>query len=217
MPGMGTALALGGGVAWTIAYLLIIWHGFADRTYGMPLVALGANLSWEFIFSFVHPSDQPQRTVNVVWLLFDLVILVTAVRFGAREFPGLPRLLYLGGLGGILVLSYLGVLLFANEFDTGGAVYVAFAQNLLMSGLFLSMLWSRWLRRADESPLRGQSVWIGVAKLVGTAFASAMAYFTLPSYSGSALLGYLYLTILLLDAAYVVALVVVARKVVAMR
>jgi hypothetical protein len=209
---MGTALALGSGVAWTITYLLIIWRGFADRTYGMPLVALGANLSWEFIFSFVHPSNQPQRTVNVIWLLFDLVILVTAVRFGAREFPGLPRWLYLSGLGGILVLSYLGVLLFANEFDNGGAVYVAFAQNLLMSGLFLTMLWSRWLRRAEEDPLRGQSVWIGVAKLVGTAFASAMAYFTLPDYAGSALLAYLYLTILLLDGAYVAALLVARRE-----
>jgi hypothetical protein len=48
-------LLVGSGVLWTITYLLIIRRGVLDRTYGMPLVALCANLSWEFIFSFVFP------------------------------------------------------------------------------------------------------------------------------------------------------------------
>lgn len=211
---MGTALALGSGVAWTITYLLIIWRGFADRTYGMPLVALGANLSWEFIYTVVRPSDQPQWTVNLVWLLFDLVILVTVVRFGRPEFRGLPGWLFFTGLGATLALCFLGVLLFAREFDGGRPVYVAFGQNLMMSALFLAMLWSRWQHRAADGrdPLRGQSVWIGVAKLIGTAFASAMIFFTNADYAGSALLGYLYLSILLLDLAYVVGLVVAQRQ-----
>jgi len=50
-------LLVSSGVLWTVTYLLIIRRGFLDHTYGMPLVALCANLSWEFIFSFVFPTD----------------------------------------------------------------------------------------------------------------------------------------------------------------
>jgi hypothetical protein len=76
---------VGCGVLWTLAYLLIIRQGYLDRTYGMPLAALCANLSWEFIFTFVYPHDLPQRAVNVVWLSFDFVILVQLLLYGACE------------------------------------------------------------------------------------------------------------------------------------
>jgi hypothetical protein len=51
-------LLVGSGLLWTVTYLLIIRRGFLDHTYGMPLAALCANLSWEFVFSFVFPKDQ---------------------------------------------------------------------------------------------------------------------------------------------------------------
>jgi hypothetical protein len=79
------AIMVGCGVLWTLAYLLIIRQGFLDRTYGMPLAALCANLSWEFIFTFVYPHDLPQRAENVVWLSFDFVILGQLLLYGARE------------------------------------------------------------------------------------------------------------------------------------
>ena len=37
---MVTALALASGLFWTLTYVLVIRQGLADRTYGMPLVAL---------------------------------------------------------------------------------------------------------------------------------------------------------------------------------
>ena len=40
-----------GGIFWSLAYFLIIRQGFKDRTYGMPLAALCANISWEAIFA----------------------------------------------------------------------------------------------------------------------------------------------------------------------
>lgn len=42
-------------IFWLASYLGIIWRGFKDRSYGMPLVALGTNISWECVFSFVYP------------------------------------------------------------------------------------------------------------------------------------------------------------------
>ena len=35
---------------WTLAYALILRQGAKDRTFGMPLSALGANLAWEVLF-----------------------------------------------------------------------------------------------------------------------------------------------------------------------
>ncbi len=88
---MFDALMLGSGAFWALAYLLIIRRGFLDETYGMPLVALCANVSWEFIFSFVHPHGPVQRPVNIVWFLLDLIILFQLLKYGPREFAGLSK------------------------------------------------------------------------------------------------------------------------------
>ena len=86
--------ALGSGVFWLLAYLLIIYRGFKDKSYGMPVVALIGNIAWEFIFGLGIESGCPATwsscpgTViqirNFIWLLFDFVILYTVLKFGRR-------------------------------------------------------------------------------------------------------------------------------------
>jgi hypothetical protein len=204
---MATALAVGSGLFWTLTYVLIIRRGAADRTYGMPLVALCANLSWEFIFSVVRPHHGVQHVVDIVWLCLDLVIAYTAVRFGPREFPYLPRWAFYTGLAATLVLSYLGVDLVCREFDGGAGAYAAFGQNLMMSGLFLSMLIARFTAGRG---LAGQSAWIAAAKLIGTGLAS-LAIWVGGDYAHSGLLTYLYFAILVVDLAYLAAVLLVGR------
>jgi hypothetical protein len=200
---MLTTLALGSGLFWTLTYVLVIQRGMADRTYGMPLVALCANLSWEFIFSVIRPHHGTQHVVDIVWLCFDLAIAYTAVRFGPREFPYLSRPLFYAGLAATLVLSYLGVDLVSRELDGGKGGYAAFGQNLMMSGLFLAML-------AARRGLSGQSPWIAVTKLVGTGLASLAVWYG-GDYPHSHLMVYLYFAIFALDAAYLAAVIAVTR------
>jgi hypothetical protein len=200
---MKNALILVSGLCWTATYLLIIWRGLADRTYGMPLVALGANLAWETIFSVQRPpAIVTQHVINIVWLCFDLVILYTVVRFGPREFRDVPPPVFYVGLACTLVVSYLGVDLVSREFDHGGPVYAAFGQNLMMSALFLGML-------AARRTLAGQSAWIAGLKLVGT----AAAVVWIPA--GSAFLLFVYVSILAIDFAYLAAVLVISRAVAA--
>jgi hypothetical protein len=142
-----------------------------------------------------------------VWLCLDLVIAYTAVRFGPREFPYLPRWAFYSGLGGTLVLSYLGVDLVCREFDGGAGAYAAFGQNLMMSGLFLAMLAARFTAGRG---LAGQSAWIAAAKLIGTALAS-LAIWVGGDYAHSGLLTYLYFAILVVDLAYLGAVILVGR------
>lgn len=192
---MFTALSILSGILWTITYVLIIRRGFLDGTYGMPLVALCANLSWEFIFAFVHPHGPVQRPINVVWFLLDAVILFQFLRYGPREFPRLPQILFYSMFALSLVMSFCAILFMTYEFGDYDGAYSAFGQNLLMSALFISMLYSR-------RSLRGQSPAIALCKLAGTALASAAFYFFKPEYDASALLPFLFAAILLLDVIY---------------
>jgi hypothetical protein len=194
---VSTALAVGSGLCWTLAYLLIIRVGLRERTYGMPIVAFTANISWEFLYSFVRPSGGVQHVVNLVWFLLDCVIGYTIVKFGPDEFPYLSRRVFYGCCVALLVFAYPAVDLVGTRFDAGDGVYSAFAMNLMMSALFLAMF-------AARPAGRGQSVGIATAKLAGTAFASgslAVRNDLAARYHGG-LLPYLYIAIFVLDLVY---------------
>jgi hypothetical protein len=198
-------ILVGSGVLWTLTYLLIIRQGFLDRTYGMPLAALCANLSWEFIFAFVYPHDLPQRAVNMVWFSFDLVILGQVLLYGPREFGNLSRRLFYAGFALALGTAFGAVLATTLEFDDFDGAYSAFGQNLMMSILFVTMLYSR-------GSLRGQSVSIAALKMGGTALASFAFYFFDADYARSVLLPFLYVAIFVFDGIYLAATVVYARR-----
>jgi hypothetical protein len=198
-------IMVGSGVLWTLTYLLIIRQGLLHRTYGMPLVALCANISWEFIFAFVYPHDLPQRAVNVVWLSSDVVILVQLLLYGPREFATLPRRLFYAAFALALTTAFGAVLTVTLQFDDSDGAYSAFGQNLMMSILFVTMLYSR-------GSMRGQSVWIAVLKMGGTALASFSFYLFNPDYDGSILLPFLYVAILIFDGIYVGATTAFARR-----
>lgn len=162
---------------WTITYVLILIRGKRDRTFGMPLTALGANLSWELIFLFVtlRNGDYDERLAMLLpWTLLDFGILFQCVRYGARDFshPLVVRHFRLG-LVGILVLAFAILSSVVHEFRDAIGWYAAFGQNLMMSILFVAM----YFRRGD---LRGQSIGIAVAKMLGSFFAFVLALFWSP-------------------------------------
>jgi hypothetical protein len=203
---MFDALMLGSGAFWTLTYVLIIRRGFVGETYGMPLVALCTNVSWEFIFSFLYPHGPVQRPVDIVWFSLDLVIIFQLLRYGPREFPDLSKRTFYAMLGLVLATSFCAVLSVTREFGDWDGVYSAFGQNLLMSVLFVAML------RARGSP-RGQSVPIALTKTLGTGLASVAFYLYSPLSEGSVLLPFLYVAILVFDLIYVVAMVRAQRAV----
>jgi hypothetical protein len=89
------------------------------------------------------------------------------------------------------------MLFFTHDFSVAkGATYTAFEINSIVSMLFIYMLLSR-------NTVKGQSIYIAIAKMIGTACASLAVYQSLPS---SILLNFLYLAILLFDGVYTVML-----------
>jgi hypothetical protein len=190
-----TLLMLGSGLFWTVTYVLIILRSWRDHSYGMPLVALCANISWEFIFTFLLPPQLIQHIVNIVWFALDAGIFALTIRYGPKEFPALSKRIFYGMFALTLVTSFFAVLFVTLEFHDSGT-YSAFGQNLMMSVLFIPMLFRR-------GSLRGQSLAIALCKLIGTAFASLAFYLYSVPYHHSVLLPFLYIATFVYDALYV--------------
>ncbi|GAB3975290.1 hypothetical protein GCM10029978_059050 [Actinoallomurus acanthiterrae] len=196
------------GLLWTVAYILIIREGGRSRVYGMPIVALSANLAWEFFYTFVAlpPHHDPvklaaQFVVNFVWFAFDLVILWQTLRYGPAQFSWLVswcgRAGFYAMFAASLAITGATVVLLNEEFHDVYGVRASFVQNLAMSGLFLGMLNAR-------RSLAGQSLGIALSKMGGTLLAAlgVLFYPPAPVYRHSTLLPFLYVAIFALDLTY---------------
>jgi len=191
------ALKLAAGVLWTVTYALIIRRSALDRASGMPMTALCINISWELYYSAISPHPAPQLYVNWVWVLFDVVIFAQFVKYGRQDLePTLPRGMFLPVLAFTLVMSFCGVVATGHDLHDPDGMYSAFGSNMLMSFLFLRML----LRRDD---VRAQSLYIALAKLVGTLCVCIVAYREHPERH---LLDVFYVGIVVFDVAYAVLL-----------
>ncbi|MEU8567261.1 hypothetical protein AB0C51_02680 [Streptomyces pathocidini] len=192
------------GLFWTAAYLLIIRRAAADRIYGMPVVALCANLSWEAISSFTEPPPGFLRPVPFVWLAIDLVIAWQALSYGPAQFPRITARAFHGMsaltlLIAVVVTYQLNQVFIAYYRDHWG-LYAGFAAALMMAALFLGMVYSR-----DSTA--GQSLPIAVCMLLGNASAGiAWLAYPPPLIVPSALQGCLVVATLALNALYALVL-----------
>jgi len=60
---MVTLLTALSGIAWTIVYIDSIRVGFMQRTYAMPIAALGLNIAWEWTYA-IRDLLRPHRAVR---------------------------------------------------------------------------------------------------------------------------------------------------------
>jgi hypothetical protein len=186
--------AIASGLFWSATYLLIIKRGYQDKACGMPLGALALNISWEFLFAFVFPPSSVQHVINIAWFALDLFIVAQFLVYESRRRPkDIPAGLFYAGFLAVLITACLTVLLVTREFDNYSGYYTAFGQNLLMSILFIRML-------LDRPDLAGQSLYIGLAKMLGTLCASILVFLYVPE---SALTVFFATAILFFDVAYV--------------
>ncbi len=192
---MYTGLMIIGGLFWSLTYILIIRRGFKDKTYGMPLAAICANVSWEGIFSFIYPHSPPQLFINYIWFLLDIFILLQFLKYGRSEFKALSNKKFYAMFLLSLITGFFLVQFITEEFNDRQGAYAAFGQNLMMSVLFIVMLVSR-----DD--LRGQSIYIALFKMLGTGISSLAFYLYQPVAQGSALFHFLFISIFIYDFIY---------------
>ena len=186
-----------GGLFWSATYILIIRRGFKDKTFGIPMAALCANISWEAIFAFLYPHDAPQLYVNYIWFSLDVVIVMQFLKYGKKEFPNIPRWqLYAVFALGISIAVPM-ILSVNYELEDNVGAYAAFGQNLMMSVLFVTMLINR-------KGITGQSFYIALFKMIGTGLSSLAFYLYRPIAQDSFLLQFLFVAIFVFDLIYTI-------------
>lgn len=165
---MGLFLTLMSGICWTVVYIELIRRGFKDKTYGMPLFALGLNIAWEVLYSidglFINQKFIPAQSVaNVVWALCDVIILITYFKYGKKYFPQNAKKYFVSFSILAIATCVVFQLAFYLQFENvvAASQYSAFAQNAAMSIMFLIMLFNR-------NSVEGQSLTIAICKCLGT-------------------------------------------------
>jgi len=193
---MQTIILVAGGIFWILTYIFIISKGYKDKTYGIPVFALCANISWEFIFSFVLPHSPPQLYINYLWFGLDVVIVFQFFKYHTKEFPNVQSLKLYAVFIVALASAFSIILSGGIALGDIDGVYAAFCQNLLMSVLFILMFFKR------KKVLRGQSIFIAVFKMLGTALTSIHFYLFEPVSQSSIVLPVLFIFIFTFDLLY---------------
>ena len=158
--------------AWTIAYAQIVLACFREKTYGLPLVSILQNFSWELIFGFqlLAPGVVALVWGNRLWFLVDCVIVLQVFLYGKRSQtnPWVRDHFHTIALASLLATGA-GVYCFAAYFQDVYGLALSFLINLLMSVLFIAMLFAR-------PDLKGMPYGAAWAKMVGTAAGALFCY-----------------------------------------
>ena len=171
----------------------------------MPLIALCANISWEFIFSFVFPHNPPQLFINYLWFGLDCIIFIQFIKYGKNEFLSLSSKRLNSIFFALLAFEFSIILLSSITIGEFKGVYSAFGQNLVMSILFVIMLIKR-------NSLRGQSIYIAIFKMMGTGLTSLHYYLYEPITQSSFILPSLFISIFIFDLLYIYLIIRLYKK-----
>ncbi len=189
---INSTMILLSGIAWTITYIALVYRGFKDKSYGMPLVALALNFTWELTFSIIYPPQSGgtiATIINTIWFICDIAIVISYFKFGykyVKESLNVNKKTFL--LISILaflicfLIMYIGGPFFAqfnNYFNNDlfeSAKFIAYIQNAVMSVLFVNMFYTR---KKNNHPIEGQSFYIALMKMIGTAFTVGISYILL--------------------------------------
>lgn len=156
------------GICWTIVYIELIRIGFKDKACGMPIFALGLNIAWEFLYSidgFLISKEfmMVQNIADLAWALCDVAILVCFIKFGRQYLPENAKKYFIPYTILALIVCIcmqLAFYLYCNS-ATEASIYSAFAQNVVMSVLFLTNLFKR-------NNTKGFSLLGAICKCIGT-------------------------------------------------
>ena len=191
-----------GDLLWLAAYILIIRKGFKDRTYGIPMLCIALNFTWEFIYAVDFPI--PITFIAILrwaWLIADCVIVYQLFRYG-RENQTIPffRLYFFPISIAMFISAYIGQLAFHYSFADPWGIRNAYMINLVMSMLFISLYF-------DRPDGRGLSLGAGWLKMLGTGILSAGSLISIKDHwLEQSFMIYLYVSIFVFDVAYIVLL-----------
>ncbi|KAI1815148.1 hypothetical protein GGS20DRAFT_584841 [Poronia punctata] len=159
------------GTLWTIAYILYIKQATRDQSFGMPLIALCANIGWELIYGIFYPLSYAEMITFIPWFFIDLGIVYKTARYGVHKFRhspmianNLPSILFLGSLFSMLL--HWAFIMSGDSIDEV-AFWSGFSCQILLGFSSVAQLMSR-----DETS--GHSLTIWFCRWIGSAMVIVM-------------------------------------------
>jgi hypothetical protein len=89
---VGVSLLGIGGILYTLTYYLMARQSLRERTYAMPLLPLAFNFAWEAIMLFYVSEELHEQVIFTLWILLDVGLVYTVIKYGANEWAHAPVL-----------------------------------------------------------------------------------------------------------------------------
>jgi hypothetical protein len=197
---------VGGFVVWAPAYIAIVVIAVRQRRLEIPVIAVTANVTWEFLWGFVFRQNMGP---GLQWVyrgacILDLLILLAVFRLGRRQSLA-P--IYARYFNVVVVALLAGWIAFywsfhSSHYDLPLGSMSAYLDNILMSGLYIWFV----MTRADPRDLSFTVAW---SKGLGTAMVSVFVFMEYPD---NAFIKTLAVMVGILDFVYLVSLAVRLRQ-----
>ena len=144
-------------------YYEMVRQGIRDKTYCMPLFALGLNFSWDLVYAVEGLiCVQIQTIACIAGFILNGGIVYTYFKYGRERIPGRLQQKFIPMSIAVFLLCFIFQIAFYLQFDAHPAAqYSRFLQDAVTSVLFIYMFYTR-------SDLRGQSVVIAAVKCAAT-------------------------------------------------
>lgn len=204
-------------VYWFLTYFLVIRRGHIDKTWGIPMVSLTLNIAWDIsgagLLGVFLPNsvqlDSPvfQSIINIGFVIANGIITFQMLRYWRSDFTTLTVFEFYFFWIVAQIMSLAIIVIGSIELNDPLIFKMGFLDNFINSILFIAMLYRR-------PNLLGQSIYIGLSKMIGTAAVSLSSLiFPWPGTDGSPLMPFLFLSIFVLDVVYVVGVYVRAQRI----
>jgi hypothetical protein len=179
--GWEVAWYVGGFLAWTPAYVMILWIGFKQRRLEIPVLAATGNIAWELIWGFFFSVDMGYGLQNVYRgaFIIDAGIIYLVFRYGrAQASTPLVRRWFAPLVVGLL-LAWGWVVVAMHHtpnVDLPLGSTSAYLVNLLESGVYL------WFGLMVLDP-KVMSLVVAWSKGLGTGFVTVFVFLEYPDHA----------------------------------
>ncbi|TAE14793.1 MAG: hypothetical protein EAZ95_09565 [Bacteroidetes bacterium] len=139
-----------GCLLWVFTYFHVIRRIFSCKTVGIPWVAICANFSWEFLWSFVFKTDMGSfyEYGYIIWFCMDCVILYGLFVYGYKQLQPSHNVqqhaLWIFALG---ITSWMVMLYYyIDKWDapiTQMGANSGYILNVMMSALYIDFLFKQ--------------------------------------------------------------------------
>ena len=170
----------GGFLAWTPAYVAIIWRAVKHHQLEMPVVAAIGNITWELLWGFFYRVDMGWG-LQVIYMgafILDLGIFVAVLLYGAAQVRTADVRRYWPLLVGMVTVGWtvFYAALKRQGYDLPLGSVSAYLDNIEMSALYL------WAGITFANPFLLSKV-VAWSKFVGTAMVTVFVFLAYPDHT----------------------------------